>query len=125
MNGTSALSESLIEGLFGPELVLPEQFFERPRASFRHSGERALQWAVLADAVENYRRLVHARSRAGQREFWKVKAWVMQTDWQWPYSFVNLCTTFGFEPAAVRQALRRWEEHAIPDTPRRRFRHAA
>ena len=121
----SSAGEWTAENLIGPELVLPEQFFDPPMAVSRLSGERALQWAVLADGIDTYRRLAHTRSRAGQREFWKVKAWVMQSDYKWLYSFVNLCNTFNFEPAAVRQALLKFEREVEPNQRRRRFRHAA
>lgn len=122
---TTALEESPLADLFTPEYVLPEQYFQRPSIAYE-SGERALQWAVFADGIETFRRFAHSRSKVGRREFNRTKAWIRRNDWGWLYSFVNLCATFGFDPAAVRRALHQWEvEGDVSLTQRRRFRHAA
>lgn len=118
------ITEKTLNDLFSPDLILPEQFY-RPATVAGQCGERALQWAVLADGIDCYRRLAHSRSRAAQREFAQVKCWVMRNDWSFLYSFVNLCSTFGFEPSAVRLALARYERLEEPASRRRRFRHAA
>jgi len=122
---TNLLEEAPLADLFTPEYVLPEQYFQRPSLSCE-SGERALQWAVFADGIETFRRFAHSRSKVGRREFNRTKAWIQRNDWGWLYSFVNLCATFGFDPTAVRNALRQWEREGEDlASQRRRFRHAA
>jgi hypothetical protein len=117
-------AEAAVTDLFSPDVVLPEQFYGLTKGSGM-SGERALQWAVFADGIDSYRRLAQTRTRAGRRELAKLKVWVARSDWDWMYSFVNLCSTFGFDPSAVRQALARFDEAAEQPARRRRFRHAA
>ena len=117
-------AESAASELFSPDVLLPEQFYELNKGS-EMSGERALQWAVFADGIDSYRRLAQTHSRAGRRELAKLKVWITRSDWDWLYSFVNLCSTFGFDPNAVRQALARFDEATEQPTRRRRFRHAA
>ena len=117
-------AESAVSGLFSPDVLLPEQFYGHMNRAGR-SGERALQWAVFADGIDSYRRLSQMRSRAAQREFARLKIWITRSDWDWLYSFVNLCNVFGFDPNAVRSALERFDEEAEQPIRRRRFRHAA
>ena len=117
-------AEAAVSNLFSPEMVLPEEFYGGGTTT-RLSGERALQWAVFADGVDSYRRLARGRSRAAKRELARLRVWVMRSDWDWLYSFVNLCGAFGFDPNAVRQALFRLEEEADQPLRRRRYRHAA
>jgi len=117
-------AESAVSSLFSPDVLLPEQFYGQTNGAGM-TGERALQWAVFADGIDSYRRLSQTRSRAAQRELARLKVWLMRSDWDWLYSFVNLCNAFGFDPNAVRKALERFEEEVEQPTRRRRFRHAA
>ena len=56
-------------------------------------------------------------------EFAEAECWVFTTDWDWPFSFVNLCELFGFDPEAVRRALRAWKRAGRDAALRRqRFR---
>ena len=102
-------AESGLRELLGADAVLPEQFWDDASGSTRGSGERALMWAVLTDGIECYRRNAHARSALRRAEFKEAEHWLLSTDWDWPFSFVNLCEVFGFEPDGVRQALARWK----------------
>jgi hypothetical protein len=99
------LAEPVIRDLLAADTVLPEQFWASKYGSTNLSGEHALMWAVLADGIECYRRNVHARSGHQRLEFLDAEAWISRTDWDWPFSFVNLCEMFGFDPAGVRHAL--------------------
>ncbi len=81
-------------------------------------------WAVLADGIECYRRNAHPTSMQQEVDFEEAEQWVWSTDWDWPFSFVNLCEVFGFDPARVRRALGRWRERRSP-LRRQRFRQGA
>ncbi len=103
------IAEPVLQELLGASAVLPEQFWPRERGGQR-SAERALMWAVFADGIECYRRNAHPVTVQQQLEFEDAERWVLRTDWDWPCSFVNLCGTFGFDPAGVREALAVWRE---------------
>jgi hypothetical protein len=119
-------SEPVLRELLGADTVLPEQFWADSRGSIHLSGERALMWAVLTDAIECYRRNAHARSALRRAEFKDAQRWVFSTDWDWPFSFVNLCEVFGFDPDGVRRALDRWRiEGKSSAFQRQRFRPVA
>jgi hypothetical protein len=83
------------------ETVLPSQFFGLQRAAVLQP-ERRLMLAVFEDAVQAYLRGMHC--------FPETRAWFEEDDFQWPYSFANLCVTLGLDRVAVRTALRRQRE---------------
>ena len=100
------ISEPVLQELLGATTVLPEQFWGARACPL--SGERALMWAVLADGIDSYRRNAHPVSVQQQIDFDEAERWLLATDWEWPFSFVNLCEAFGFDPAGVRWALKHW-----------------
>jgi hypothetical protein len=108
------IAEPVVRDLLAADTVLPEQFWNPRHASVHLSGEHALMWAVLADGIECYRRNVHAASQQQRLEFEDAERWIAATDWDWPFSFVNLCEMFGFDPAGIRRAL-----HQLRDARRR------
>jgi hypothetical protein len=120
---TSARTELVLEQLLAADSILPEQFWQSQYGSVHRSGERALMWAVFTDGIDSYRRNAGARSMDRRLEFLETESWLSHTDWDWPFSFVNLCEAFGFDPAGVRRMLRRWRrEHTQQVRRRQRFR---
>jgi len=116
------IAEAALQEFLSASAVLPEQF--GPQGQGHPCGERALMWAVFADGIECYRRNAHPTSMQQGMDFAEAERWVWTTDWDWPFSFVNLCEAFGFDPARMRQALGRWRERRGPFR-RQRFRQGA
>ncbi|MBI1816241.1 MAG: hypothetical protein HYR72_14785 [Deltaproteobacteria bacterium] len=115
--------ETLLHELFGPDHVLPEQFYGSNDNATRLSGERALMWAVFADGIDCYRRNVGQATRRELADFREAERWIRANDWEWAFSFVNLCEVFGFQPAAVRRALSDWRiQRSRAPFRRQRFR---
>lgn len=83
---------------FQPAILLPEQL--RPRRP--DCPERTLMVAVYCDAVALIRRQIRGTDAARDA----ARAWVATDDWDWPFSFRNLCDILELDPAAVREALR-------------------
>ena len=120
---TSSATELVVQHLLAADSMLPEQFWKSEYGSVHLSGERALMWAVFTDGIDSYRRNAGATALNRRIEFSETESWVLRTDWDWPFSFVNLCEVFGFDPAGVRRVLRRWrQEHARQSCRRQRFR---
>jgi len=116
-------AEHAIQDLLAADTVLPEQFWHLGEGISELSGERALMWAVFTDGIECFRRNAHATSIQHRAEFAEAECWVFTTDWDWPFSFVNLCEMFGLNPFAVRHSLRAWRRRTGPSAVRRqRFR---
>jgi hypothetical protein len=88
-----------------PNLVLPEQFFDRSRSA---TGPRRLLSAILEDALRVYARcmLPHhtARDRRAIRE---AAHWLDTNDLDFPFSFLNVCAVLGLDARAIRDAIRR------------------
>ena len=116
------IAEAALQEFLAAATVLPEQF--GPQGTRALYGERALMWAVFVDGIQCYRRNAHPTSMQQRMNLAEAERWVWGTDWDWPFSFVNLCEVFGFDPARVRQALERWRERRSP-LRRQRFRQGA
>jgi len=100
--------ESLAD-LFAPDVVLPEQFFEGARRDSQASGEKALMLAVLEDGIRCFQE--HLRNpRSNPRLLsQQAEAWIRAVDYEWPFSFNNVCETLGIDPSALRAALLAWK----------------
>jgi len=84
--------------LFAPDIVLPEQFFEGARRDSYISGEKALMLAVLEDGIrcfQEHLRNPRSNPRLLSRE---AEDWIRAVDYDWPFSFNNVCETLGISP---------------------------
>jgi hypothetical protein len=104
--------ESLAE-LFGPDIVLPEQFTEGHRNDSYLSGEKALMLAVLEDGIRCFQE--HLRNPRSNPRLLSQQAenWIRAEDWEWPFSFNNVCETLGLDPCCLRNALLRWKAEKL------------
>jgi hypothetical protein len=95
--------------LFGPEIVLPEQIVAGYRNDSYLSGEKALMLAVLEDGIRCFQE--HLRNPRLNPRLLSEQAeeWIRAEDWDWPFSFNNVCDTLGLDPAALRTALLQWK----------------
>jgi hypothetical protein len=111
---TDRTPEALAE-LFTPDIVLPEQFFEGARRDSYISGEKALMLAVLEDGIRCFQE--HLRNpRSNPRMLsQQAEAWIRAVDYDWPFSFVNVCETLGIAPSALRAALLAWKAQRLAE----------
>ena len=106
--------ESLTD-LFAPDIILPEQFFEGARRDSQASGEKALMLAVLEDGIRCFQE--HLRNpRSNPRLLsQQAESWIRAVDYEWPFSFNNVCETLGIDPSALRAALLDWKSKRLAD----------
>jgi hypothetical protein len=106
--------ESLAD-LFGPDIVLPEQFFEGARRDSYISGEKALMLAVLEDGIRCFQE--HLRNPRSNPRLLSQQAeqWIRAVDYDWPFSFNNVCETLGIDPSALRSALLTWKAKRLAE----------
>jgi hypothetical protein len=88
--------------------VLPSQFFES-NASPVPPGEKMIRYRMLRDAIREFRRYAFATGKRGLKAYQETYDWLITNDYEWPYSFVNLCEVFSLDVEAVRAALLRWK----------------
>ncbi|MFN8624895.1 MAG: hypothetical protein U0587_02760 [Candidatus Binatia bacterium] len=97
------------EHLFQAEIVLPVQFFESARArALRHNGECQLLAAVLAEAIDCYRKNCDTHDSRKQKLFQEAEHWIMRKGDAFVFSFEHICGVLGIDPASLRQGLQRW-----------------
>ena len=100
--------------------VLPEQFYHTVMPSTQQSGHLALRWAVLADALNCL--IKASKQKDGKREQRLAKEtaeWVFTDEFDWPFSFVNICTALKIDPAYIRRGLLRWMQRGGNERVRR------
>jgi hypothetical protein len=106
---TGRRDPEILAELFAPEIVLPEQFLQGARCDSANSGEKALMLAVLEDGIRCFQgHLTNERSNpkllARQAE-----EWISADDWDWPFSFNNVCEHLCIDPDALRASLFTWQ----------------
>jgi hypothetical protein len=111
---TDRTPESLAD-LFSPDIVLPEQFFEGARRDSYISGEKALMLAVLEDGIRCFQE--HLRNPRSNPRLLSEQAetWMRAVDYDWPFSFNNVCETLGIDPSALRAALLAWKAKRLAE----------
>jgi len=112
--GTGRRDPTILAELFAPEVVLPEQILAGARHDSVISGEKSLMLAVLEDGIRCFQgHLTNERSNpillAKQAE-----EWIRAVDYDWPFSFNNVCETLGISPEALRTSLLSWKAAQRP-----------
>jgi hypothetical protein len=96
--------------------VLNTPFWQRWRpaqpsvAAPQNITERDLMLAILEEALNDYQRCFGARDKKGRNRFTDARAWIVNTDSEWIFSFINCCEVLGIEPDYLRQGLLRWKQ---------------
>jgi len=112
-NAEKSFKEDPVANIFGPEIVLPEQFSERASLKASERGERRLMLAVLEEAVATFQRYAGSKSRHGERVFREAEDWIRSDDASWPFAFENICQSLEIEPEFLRHGLERWKEEHL------------
>ena len=99
--------------LFGNDVLAPEDF-ARVYRTHLDSPERELMVAVLEQALADYQRYLSAREEKGMKRFGEAEAWILQTDAEWIFPFINCCEVLGIEPDYLRQGLLLWRQAKRP-----------
>jgi hypothetical protein len=104
---------------FGPDVILPAQYYERSSTLEYASGEKALMLAVLEDGIRCFQEHLknpRVRPRLLARQ---AERWIRSKDWEWPFSFNNVCESLELNPECLRaRLLAPREEGASPSKPR-------
>ena len=97
------------------ELVPAEQFFVPAQESqAMWNGERRLLLAVLENAVHEFFKYCHSRTRRGKRLFQEAEGWLWSSESNWLYSFESICLYLDLDPDTIRQRLLRYQETTAP-----------
>jgi hypothetical protein len=104
-----------------PDVMLPEQYFDRLAARTSDSPERRLLFAVLLDAIIQLQR----RNTSGSVE---AERWIRnEADSDFPFAFRNVCEALGIESEYLQRGLLSWRRSQVgtlPGIPVRQLRTA-
>jgi hypothetical protein len=70
--------------------------------------------AILEEALNDYQRCLSARDKKGRKRFADARAWIMNTNSEWIFSFTSCCEVLGVEPNYLRQGLLLWRKAKRP-----------
>ena len=93
---------------FEPDILASQQYLANHCCSDPAEPERALIFAVLAEAVETYQKFAFSNSGRGTALFREAQAWLWNDQTDGLFSFLNICAMFGLDPASLRRGLSRW-----------------
>jgi len=88
-----------------PLAVPPVQFYDVWSRSKAVSPERGLALAVMEQAINDLITHRFARRRRRQRAYWEAYQWMVADDYEWPFSFINLCASLRLEAEPIRRRL--------------------
>jgi len=115
--------EEQASSLFGVEIMVPAQFFNRAGGKAIHSGEMRLMLAVLEEAVATFQRHLHDYTGRGARLFREADEWFHSTDGiSWPFAFEYVCHALEIDPEYLRRGLQVWKETKARSDEAHRYR---
>src|SRR5262245_19567091 len=83
--------------------ILATEDFVRVHRSRPLSPEHGLMVAVLEVALADYQRCWKVRDKKSMERFADAQAWILESNSEWIFSFVNCCETLGIEHEYLRQ----------------------
>jgi len=96
--------------LFGPDTLVPAQYFDRVGGDAAFQPEKRLMLAVLEEAIATYQRHLMSTTRRSARLVEEVEEWVAGVGGDWPFSFDNICAALDLEPEYLRAGMQRWKD---------------
>ena len=94
--------------LFEPDILAPHQYLTNYRRLNPVEPEKALMFAVLAEAVDTYQRFAFCKSSRGQAIFREGEDWFWDDEPDSLFSFLSICEVFGLDPGFLRRGLAQW-----------------
>ena len=82
------------------------------------SETQTLMFAVLEDAINTYTEGLTSTVPAKRVEAFKVEVWAATDDYEWPFSFANVCDAVGLDPGYVRARLEKLRRSLLQDGER-------
>jgi hypothetical protein len=112
-SAVSRLPESPAAETFGGYQILPSQYFDMSGGSAL-SGEQRLMAALLADAINVFRKGVLAQSARQRLLYLDAERWITsRSTSRHAFSFETVCEALGIEAAIVRRRMIAWKHSVI------------
>ncbi len=82
----------------------------------------ALIQSVLEDAIDCFQKQFGAPRFRDYRIAKEAKQWFFTDDYQWPFSFVNICSVLDIDPEYIRRGLNKKKTELPVEIPQRALR---
>ena len=110
--------------LFEPDVLAPHQYLKNHWRRNPLEPEKALLFAVLAEAVDTYQRYAFSRSSRGRTLFREAEVWFWSEEPDALFSFLSICDVFGLDAEFLRRGLMQWTASRRKSrTPRKKLQH--
>ena len=76
-------------------------------------GEERLMLAVLADAIEDFKKHAFSKDQRGRRLFQEAEEWLLEKDDDQLFSFEYICATLQLHPNYIRRGLLAWKQSKL------------
>jgi len=73
-------------------------------------GEEKLLLAVLADAIDDFKKYAFSKDQRGQKLFQEAEEWFLEKDDDQLFSFEYICATLRLDPDYIRRGLLSWKQ---------------
>lgn len=100
-------------GLFGPDTVARDQYFDIHKTNQNLEPEKKLMMAVLEDAVACFQDNIAATDPEKKVLYDDALVWFVNTNNDWLFSFDNVCDALGLTPSYVRRGLLAWKDEYL------------
>ena len=94
-----------LQGKLAFDPTAGESLYGNQRKHGSVSSERDLMFAILADAIDCYRKYAGARDGRGIKLFQEARSWIFADDDAELCSFVNVCDALNFDPSYIRRGV--------------------
>lgn len=111
--------------ILSSSVILPAQFYSSSAGLDTTRGEIALMRAVLEDTLGCFQKQTVSSGRRVKRLAREAEAWLFANDYNWPFSFVNICAVLGLDSEYIRMGLKRWRQRPQTEPPKKRRRVSA
>src|SRR5262249_14744809 len=76
-------------------------------------GEEKLMLAVLADAIDDFKKHVFSKDQRGQKLFQEAEEWFLEKDDDQLFSFEYICATLQLHRDYIRRGLLSWKQSKL------------
>lgn len=107
------IMEGTDNAMFQLDTLIGAEYLENLRRKTHLEPETSLMFAVLSDALDDYRKYAIDQSTRGRRLFRQVDGWIQEKNCHWLFSFESICDCFELDPDFLRKGLRQWREESL------------
>src|SRR5436189_266173 len=108
---SSLTADEKLGSIFGSDSLLSADFFQTMRRKTHLEPETQLMIAILEDAIECFQKHLFAKDVRNDKLFNDARAWILDSESDWVFSFENICEHLTLDSGYVRQGLIHWIEN--------------